>query len=53
MDDKGNLLKAGKRKLRCFGVEVVHGFRHTAEKSVSVRTTFALSSTFISTGSAG
>jgi cell division protease FtsH len=36
MDGKYNLLQVGKRKLRRFGVKVVHGLRHTAEKSASV-----------------
>jgi cell division protease FtsH len=36
MDDKGNLLKIGKSKLRRYGVKVVRGLRHTAEKSASV-----------------
>jgi cell division protease FtsH len=33
MDDKGNLLKMGKSKLRRFAVKGVHELRHTAEKS--------------------
>jgi len=38
MNGKGNLLEMGKSKLRRFGVKVVHGLRHTAEKSASVTT---------------
>jgi cell division protease FtsH len=38
MDGKGNLLQVVKRKLRRFGVKVVHGLRHTAEKSANVTT---------------
>src|SRR5512140_1597016 len=35
MNGKGNRLEMGKRKLRRFGMKVVHGLRHTAEKSAS------------------
>jgi ATP-dependent metalloprotease FtsH len=38
MDGKYNLLETGKRELRRFGAKVVHGLRHTAEKSASVTT---------------
>lgn len=38
MDGKYKLLETGKRKLRRFGVKMVYGLRHTAEKSASLTT---------------